>query len=202
MNLRSFSGAAERNRKPILEQLHALLPTTGTVLEIGSGSGQHAMFFSANLPHLQWQPSETGSQLEVLVANTKSTHAPRVLEPLKLDVLSDPWPTHAYAAAYSANTAHIMSWDTVIAMFAGVSGQLDVGTRFFLYGPFNIDHCFTSPGNAQFDAHLREEDSRMGIRDMQDIELLANKYQMQLERKLAMPANNFILVFLKVHRAC
>ena len=197
MTTRSFSSAAERNRQPILEQLYALLPTTGMVLEIGSGSGQHAVFFSAHLPHLLWQPSEMGPQLEALEVNIKAAGAVRVLPPLMLDVMNDPWPTQDYAAVYSANTAHIMPWEAVTAMFAGVSGRLVVGTRFCLYGPFNINHCYTSPGNAQFDAHLHEEDSRMGIRDMQDIELLANKHQMQLEQKLAMPANNFILVFLK-----
>jgi hypothetical protein len=116
---------------------------------------------------------------------------------LQLDVLFDPWPGCSYEGAYSANTAHIMSWDAVAAMFAGVAIHLQSSARFCLYGPFNIDNCFTSESNAQFDAGLRAKDLQMGIRDMAAIESLANLHQMQLEHKLAMPANNFILVFKK-----
>ena len=109
----------------------------------------------------------------------------------------DPWPGRSYEAAYSANTAHIMPWDAVVAMFAGVSAHLVPGARFCLYGPFNIDNCFTSESNAQFDAHLRSEDSNMGIRDVKAVQSLADLHRMQLEFQLAMPANNFLLVFKK-----
>ena len=193
-----FSSAAERNRQPILEVLRELLPGEGTVLEIGSGTGQHAVFFAQNLPGLTWQATDREENLAGLEARFLAEGNDRILPLLNLDVLSDPWPGRSYDAAYSANTAHIMSWEAVIAMFAGVGAHLVGGTRFCLYGPFNIDNRFTSPSNAQFDAHLREQDPQMGIRDMDAVENLANLHRMKLEQKVAMPANNFILVFQKM----
>jgi hypothetical protein len=193
-----YSAAAERNRQPILDQLVALMPTQGTVLEIGSGTGQHAVFFSQNLAQLVWQPSDREVNLSGLQACFSAHGSDRILPLLKLDVLDDPWPGCSYAAVYSANTAHIMPWDAVVAMFAGVAAHLLPGARFFLYGPFNIDDQFTSEGNEQFDARLRAEDSRRGIRDLAAIKGLASLYQMQLEQQIAMPANNFILVFSKL----
>lgn len=195
MNTLPHSSAAERNRQPILEQLQALLPASGTVLEIGSGTGQHAVFFSRHLPALLWQPSETRANLKALTVSIEAQGGQRMLPALCLDVLHDPWPGQAYGAAYSANTAHIMPWEAVVAMFAGVAGHLLAGARFCLYGPFNIDDSFTSPGNAQFDAQLRAENPCMGIRDLEAMTALAMQHQLQLEQKIAMPANNFILVF-------
>ena len=195
MNTIAFSSAAERNRQPILDQLRILFPQQGTILEIGSGTGQHAIFFTRNLPGLLWQPSDRSENLTGLEASFSVEGSERILPLLQLDVLHDPWPECSYAGVYSANTAHIMSWDAVVAMFTGVAVHLVPGARFCLYGPFNIDNRFTSESNAQFDAGLRAKDPQMGIRDMAAIESLANLHQMQLEHKLAMPANNFILVF-------
>lgn len=197
MNTIAFSSAAERNRQPILERLQVLFPRQGSVLEIGSGTGQHAVFFTQNLPGLLWQPSDREENLAGLEARFAAEGNQNILPPLKLDVIGDPWPGYSYDAAYSANTAHIMPWDAVIAMFAGIASHLQTHARFCLYGPFNIDNCFTSQSNANFDARLRAEDSRMGIRDMALIESLANLHHMPLEQKLDMPANNFILVFKK-----
>jgi len=197
MNTIPFSSAAERNRQPILDQLQDLLPHQGTVLEIGSGTGQHATFFTRKLPGLLWQPSDRQENLAGLEACFSVEGNERILSLLKLDVILDPWPGYSYDAAYSANTAHIMSWDAVVAMFAGVAAHLVTRARFCLYGPFNIDRCFTSDSNAQFDASLRAKDPQMGIRDVAAIESLANLHKMQLEHKLSMPANNFILVFNK-----
>ena len=192
-----YSDAAERNREPILQQLHDLLPDSGTVLEIGSGSGQHATFFARHLQGLHWQPTDRHENLSGLVSRLEVEGNARILSPLKLDVLSDPWPKCSYAAAYSANTAHIMSWQAVQAMFEGVARHLVDAARFCLYGPFNIDGAFTSSSNARFDVHLRATNPHMGIRDMSELESLANAQRMQLEKKIAMPANNFILVFVK-----
>jgi len=195
MTATPYSSAAERNRQPILEQLQVLLPREGTVLEIGSGTGQHAVFFSRNLPGLLWQPSDREENLAGLEACFAAEGNENILSPLKLDVISDPWPGRTYDAAYSANTAHIMPWEAVVAMFAGVAARLAPGGRFCLYGPFNIDDKFTSESNAQFDVQLRAGDANMGIRDMKVVESLANLHHMQLEQKITMPANNFILVF-------
>lgn len=196
-----YSSAAERNRQPILDVLRVLFPAEGTVLEVGSGTGQHAVFFSQNLPGLMWQPTDKEENLSGLETCFLAEGNERILPLLRLDVLSDPWPGRSYDAAYSANTAHIMPWEAVIAMFAGVAAHLVEGARFCLYGPFNIEDRFTSPSNAQFDAHLREQDPQMGIRDMAAVENLANLHHMRLEQKIAMPANNFILVFKKITSA-
>ena len=197
MNTIAFSSAAERNQKPILDQLRTLFPQQGTILEIGSGTGQHAVFFTRNMPGLLWQPSDRLENLAGLQARFSTEGNEHLLPLVQLDVITDPWPGSTYEGAFSANTAHIMSWEAVVAMFTGVAAHLLPGARFCLYGPFNIDNCFTSESNAQFDAGLCAKDSQMGIRDMAAIESLANLHQMQLEHKLAMPANNFILVFKK-----
>ena len=193
----AYSSAAERNRQPILEQLQTLLPEKGRVLEIGSGTGQHAVFFSQHLVNLQWQPSDRGANLDALRARFSEDANPRILPPLKLDVLSDSWPDQSYAAVYSANTAHIMSWRAVVAMFTGVATHLDKSGSFSLYGPFNINGCFTSESNARFDMQLRNGDPEMGVRDMAALESLAAAHHMYLDKSIAMPANNFILVFIR-----
>lgn len=167
------------------------------MLEIGSGTGQHAVFFTRKMPGLLWQPSDREENLAALKARFAANGDDNILPPLQLDVLRDAWPDYSCNAAFSANTAHIMSWEAVVAMFAGVASHLETDARFCLYGPFNVNNCFTSQSNAQFDARLRAEDSRMGIRDMTVIESLADLHHMPLEQKIAMPANNFILVFKK-----
>ena len=197
MSTLPFSAATERNRQPILEQLTDSLPKNGVVLEIGSGTGQHAVFFTRHLTEIQWQPSDRAENLPGLEHQFAVNGNPRINKPIKLDVLKDLWPEISYQAAFSANTAHIMSWEAVQAMFAGVANHLLCDARFWLYGPFNINGAYTSPGNEQFDASLRRQDPQMGIRDMCDVESLANGHQMYLEKKIAMPANNFVLVFIK-----
>lgn len=197
MNTAPFSSAAERNRQPILDQLRILFPQQATVLEIGSGTGQHAVFFTDNHPGLLWQPTDREENLAGLQARFAAEGNESILPPIKLDVLLDPWPEYSYDAAFSANTAHIMPWEAVVAMFAGIAVRLEPNARFCLYGPFNIDNCFTSQSNAHFDAQLRAGDSKMGIRDIAMIESLASTHEMPLENRIAMPANNFILVFKK-----
>jgi len=197
MNTIPYSSAAERNRQPILDQLQVLLPSQGTVLEIGSGTGQHAVYFSQNLPKLMWQPSDMDTNIPALEAQFTANGNPRILPILRLNVICDPWPGCSYEAIYSANTAHIMAWDVVVAMFAGVAAHLLPDGQFLLYGPFKIDNQFTSEGNEQFDARLRSDDPSRGIRDMAAIENLAILHRMQLQQQITMPANNFILEFKK-----
>lgn len=156
------------------------------------------MYFTRRMPGLLWQPTDRYENLAALNARFAEQGNESILPPLKLDVILDPWPDYAFDAAFSANTAHIMSWDAVVSMFAGVASHLESNARFCLYGPFNVNNQFTSQSNADFDARLRAEDSNMGIRDMTAIEPLASQHQMPLEQKLPMPANNFILVFKKL----
>ena len=173
------------------------MPEHGLVLEIGSGTGQHVVFLAEKMTGLMWQPSDREENLAGLEARFAIEGNDNILPPLRLDVLQDPWPGYSFDAAFSANTAHIMPWDAVVAMFAGVAAHLKTGSRFCLYGPFNVDNCFTSQSNAHFDAQLRAEDPEMGIRDTAMIESIAKRHRMPIENKLTMPANNFILVFKK-----
>lgn len=191
------SSAAERNSQPIFEQISQLFPATGKVLEIGSGTGQHAVYFCQRLPGLQWQPTDRADNLPGLKQQFTAAANPQILKPLALDVLHDEWPAGLFDAAYSANTSHIMPWEAVQATFAGVARALRPAALFCLYGPFNVNGEYTAESNAEFDKMLRAGGGGMGLRDVADIENLASGQQLILERKIAMPANNFILVFRK-----
>lgn len=197
MNSLPVSSAAERNKRPILEQLQRLLPANARVLEIGSGWGQHAVYFCSAMPGLDWQPSERGRELAIIEQRVAAEGGPGVRPPIALDVLGDPWPAGSFDAVYSANTAHIMPWEAVLAMLQGVSGCLRPGGLFALYGPFNIGGVYTAASNAAFDRNLRAQDAAMGIRDMEALEKVAASHQLQLKEQLPMPANNFLLVFRK-----
>lgn len=190
----AFSEACERNRQPILDALRTVLPAHGRVLEIGSGTGQHVVFFAAALRDLEWQPSDRAENLPDLRRRLQVEGGPNVRPAIELDVLG-PWPDGPFEAVYSSNTAHIMSWNEVCAMFAGVRRVLAPGGVFCLYGPFNEFGAFTAPSNAAFDSDLRSRDPQMGLRDIQDLESQARERQMMLVERFAMPANNQLLVF-------
>lgn len=191
-----FAPASERNKQPILEVLERELPSSGLVLEIGSGTGQHVVHFSAHLPKLQWQPSEQASNLPGLQSRLDQQSGKNVLPAIKLDV-ADSWPEIEVSAIFSANTAHIMSWPEVVCMFDGVAAVLKPWGVFCLYGPFNENGAFTSASNQQFDQQLRSQKPSMGLRDVAELENLARERQMFLQKQVAMPANNQILVFHK-----
>lgn len=197
MNSLPVSAAAERNKGPILEQLQRLLPANARVLEIGSGWAQHAVYFCSVMPGLEWQPSERGGELAAIEERLAAEGGPGIRPPIALDVLEDPWPAGPFDAVYSANTAHIMPWEAVLAMLQGVAGCLRAGGLLALYGPFNIGRAYTAASNAAFDRNLRAQDPAMGIRDMEALEKAAASHQLQLEEQLPMPANNFLLVFRK-----
>lgn len=190
-----FAPASERNKQPILDYLLELLPARGRLLELGAGTGQHAVYFAPRFPGLEWQTSECASEIPGLAARLEREGWPNLPPPLELDVLRDQWPRGPFAAAYSANTAHIMGWDAVCAMFAGVGSLLVHGGRFCLYGPFNRNGEFTAPSNEKFHQRLQAGDASMGLRDTAALETLAGDHQMILEQDIEMPANNRILVF-------
>jgi cyclopropane fatty-acyl-phospholipid synthase-like methyltransferase len=192
-----FVAPSERNKHPILEQLREVLPEDARVFEIGSGWAQHAIHFCKAMPGLRWQPSEKANSLSDLTVQLKSAAVAGISDPLELNVLEDPWPEQEFDAAYSANTAHIMSWAAVTAMFTGVGAVLIKGGLFCLYGPFNMNGDFTSEGNRDFDDRLRSRNPDMGIRDIRALETLAGSHQMLLQQSISMPANNFLLVFQK-----
>jgi hypothetical protein len=196
MKVLPYSEACERNKSPIREALADYLPGTGCVLEIGSCSGQHVEFFAPAFPHLNWQPSDRLEYFQGLNARVTLAGVPTILDPIELDVMHS-WPDRVYDAVYSANTAHIMSWSAVEAMFAGVGCHLAPGGVFCLYGPFIEEGGEPSPSNVVFDRNLRARDPVMGVRKLAELEKLAEGSQLGLIEKRRMPANNLMLVFRK-----
>lgn len=189
-----FAEACERNKTPILEALLPLLPARGHVLEIGSGTGQHVVHFAPRCARLCWQPSDRAEYLAGLNARIRAEGPPNILPAIELDVFGA-WPDREYAAVYSSNTAHIMSWPAVCATFAGVGRRLAGGGPFCLYGPFNDGGTYTSNSNEEFDRALRTRDPEMGLRDVEALDALGREHQMVLQQRIAMPANNQLLVF-------
>ncbi|HUQ76276.1 MAG TPA: DUF938 domain-containing protein [Burkholderiales bacterium] len=192
--MKSCSEACERNRDPILDVLKRVFAGRTRVLEIGSGTGQHAAYFAPALQHLSWQPTDIADNLPSIRAWAADAAASNLLEPLELDV-DQPFPVVDADAAFSANTSHIMSWPQVERMFAGLGRMLPPGGLFVLYGPFNYGGKPTSESNARFDVSLRRRDPASGLRDAQAITELAASHGMVLQEDNAMPANNRLLVF-------
>ena len=192
-----FSDACERNKEHILGVLRQVLARSQRVLEIGSGTGQHAVFFAAALPHLRWQTSDLAIHHPGIQAWIRASGLANVLAPCILDVDAPVWPVQEMDAIFSANTVHIIAWPQVENLFHGVGRTLQAHGVFCLYGPFNYRGEFTSASNAQFDAWLKQRDARSGIRDFEALDGLAQQHGMVLQDDYAMPANNRILVWRK-----
>ena len=190
-----FSQACENNQAPILEKLREIMDTPGVVLEIGTLTGQHAVHFAQALSHLQWQPSDHPDSCDISRPRLEQAALPNILPPMALDVSSADWPDIAFDAVFSANTAHIMAWPEVEAMFQHIGARLPAGGVFCLYGPFNESGEYSSDSNRRFDEHLRKQAPHMGIRDLDDLIGLAESANLRLEKNHAMPANNRLLVF-------
>lgn len=193
--MKQFSEACERNREPILSVLKTALADKSRVLEIGSGTGQHAVYFARHMPHLAWQTSDLKTNHASILAWQAEAGLDNVLPPLELNV-DGAWPSQTFDAVFTANTCHIMAWPEVEAMFAGVRNVLTPGGLFILYGPFNYGGEFTSPSNQRFHEYLQAQASHMGIRDIAAIQKLAEG-SMNLLDDHEMPANNRLLVFGK-----
>lgn len=193
--MKPFAEACEQNKGPILEVLREVFAEVHGVLEIGSGTGQHAVYFPAMLPHLQWQPSDRAENLPGIELWRTEAGLANVAPALELDVTREPWPVSAVDAVFSANTAHIMAMAAVEDMFAGVGRVLGPGGVFALYGPFSYGGRHTSDSNVRFDQWLRERDPAMGIRDFDDLERLAAAAGLTLLRDYEMPVNNRTLVW-------
>lgn len=164
------------------------------MLEIGAGTGQHARYFAERLPGWSWQPTDHPDAMARLNAGLAGAAAKNLKPPMPLDVTGD-WPEARWDAVYSANTAHIMSWPAVRAMFAGAAAALDPGGLLVLYGPFRIGGRHHADSNAAFDADLRSRPGDMGIRDLDDLDTLASSSGLERIAELRMPANNHVLVF-------
>lgn len=188
--------AAERNRRSILGVLRYEFRDLSAVLEIGSGTGQHAVYFSEQLPHLRWQSSDVVDNHAAIRAWLDDADLPSSAAPLDLDVLSA-GPVIGFDGVFSANTAHIMSVAAVEKMFSLVSMTLPKGGVFALYGPFRQDGKFNAASNAEFHRSLRRGNPEMGIRRLEELDAMAQAGQMRRRRLYAMPANNHIAVWIK-----
>lgn len=198
LNLRQHAPSAERNREPILAVLERVLPATGTVLEIASGTGQHAIHFAAALPHLVWQPSDLDDEARASIAAwTAHSVLANVLPPLALDVRGASWGIEAAAAIVCINMIHISPWASAQALIGGAGRLLGPGGVLFLYGPYRRGGAHTAPTNAAFDEQLQRRNPAWGVRNMEDVMALADAAGFDADEPIDMPANNFSLVFRK-----
>lgn len=186
-----------RNQRPILDVLGQFLPKNARVLEIGSGTGQHAAYMTEHLPGICWQPTEMSERLDEITLWQQHCNRAGFLPPLELDVCQDIWPARDFDAVFSANVVHFVSWPEVERLFVGVARCLNAGGLLMLYGPYNYDGQFTSEGNIALDGWLRERNPESGIKDFEQVLLLARKHHLHLRADEEMPSNNRMLVFQK-----
>ena len=193
-----FSEACERNKGPILEVLRAALAQRTQVLEIGSGTGQHAVYFAAHLTHLIWHPTEQLAYLADLASRVKQEGTRNLRPPTVLDVRQNVWPLRSVDAIYSANTLHIMGWAEVEAMFRGIDAVLSPHGVACIYGPFRYAGSYTSESNRDFDLMLKERDPLSGLRDLTELGALAGRHALKLRVDHDLPANNRLLEFVRL----
>jgi cyclopropane fatty-acyl-phospholipid synthase-like methyltransferase len=189
MSDKPYSPASERNREPILAVLRRWFADRQRVLEIGSGTGQHAVHFATAMPHLVWQSSDRAENLPGIRNWLDEAALPNTPSPLEFDVTGT-WPSDRYDAIFSANTLHIMSWPEVEQLFAKLPAVTTADACLAIYGPFNIEGQFTSDSNASFDRDLKMRGVHMGIRDVAAVDALAAAAGFDLVEDIAMPANN------------
>jgi SAM-dependent methyltransferase len=185
-----------RNRDPILDVLRRVLPPEGLVLEVASGSGEHAFYFAQNLPALDWQPTDPGPEaLASVAAHRTDAGLPNLLPPLRLDVTAAHWPVARADAVICCNMIHIAPWAACEGLVAGAARVLPAGGLLYLYGPYKIGGRHTAPTNAAFDADLRARNAAWGIRNLDDVAALAEQCGFALAETVPMPANNLSVIF-------
>lgn len=199
--MKPYSEACEQNKDPILTVLREVFADRKNILEIGSGTGQHAVYFGLNLPYLIWQTSDLRENHADIHAWLAEAALPNVLAPLDLDVARSDWPIGRVDGVFSANCVHIMAWTLVEKMFAGVGRVLGPGGVLCLYGPFNYGGTYTSASNARFDAWLKARDPLSGVRNFEDVDDLARAQGLHLVHDYIMPVNNHTLVWKKTNPA-
>ena len=188
-----------RNREPILAVLRDVLKDVGTVLEIASGTGEHAVYFSAAMPHLTWQPTDQDPQaLKSIAAHRRASGLDNVLEPLVLDASSANWPLETADAIVAINMVHISPWRATVGLMAGAGRILPPGGILYLYGAYKENGAHTAPNNEAFDRDLRRRNPEWGVRDLEDVVELARIHGLELTAKVPMPANNLSLIFRSV----
>ena len=190
--------APERNKQPILSVLRRVLPERGTLLELASGTGQHASYFAQQLPDWTLQPSDLeATNLASISAWVRDSALPNLREPLRLDVCNDAWGVSPVDAIYNANLIHIAPWETAVGLLRGAARQLLPHGVLVLYGPYRIAGQHTAPSNQSFDEDLRRRDPRFGVRDLEAVVGLAAQHGLELRERVEMPANNQTLVLLR-----
>ncbi len=190
-----YSPAAEKNKTPILEELRERLAPTARVLEVGSGSGQHALHFTEALPELRWQPTEHPAVMPALEANLGAAGREAILPPLALDLAADSWPIGPFDAVYAANVMHIVSVPLGEALLRGAASVLGEGGQLLLYGPYRFGGAFTTESNAEFDQWLKARDPASGVRDFEAVAAAAEAVGLVFADNRAMPSNNQLLCF-------
>lgn len=196
---RLHAPAALRNREPILDVLRQVLPARGDVLELASGTGQHAVFFARALAPLRWIPSDVDdAALASIAAYAGEAGVDNLADPVRIDLLEPSWPVRRADAVVAINVIHISPWEATLGLFEGAARVLTSGAPLVTYGPYTIDGAHTAPSNEAFDASLRARDARWGLRDIAALEEVASAHGLALERREAMPANNFSLVFRRL----
>jgi cyclopropane fatty-acyl-phospholipid synthase-like methyltransferase len=195
--MKPFAESSVENRQPIFNVIEPLLQDCQTLLEIGSGTGQHAVYFSQSLPHLTWQCSDLKHNHAGINMWIDESGLENVKAPIELDTLNSDWPDQSFDAVFSANTVHIMDWNMVQGLFAGLAQVMNVGGRFLLYGPFNYNGQYSSESNARFDQWLKERDPGSGIKDFEKLDQLAKEAGLKLVNDYEMPVNNRLLYWQK-----
>jgi uncharacterized protein DUF938 len=202
MGARRSAAATARNREPILGVLRRVLPPAGLVLEIASGTGEHACFFAGALPALTWQPTDLDEDNRASIAAWRQEAAlPNLLPPLALDATADAWPVPRANAIVNINMIHIAPWAACEGLMRGAARTLAVGAPLYLYGPFRRGGRHTAPSNEAFDAGLRARDERWGVRDLDEVAAVAAAAGLALDEVVEMPSNNLSVVFRHILRA-
>ncbi len=196
--MKPFAESSEQNKIPIFTGLKRYFSKIKTVLEIGSGTGQHAVFFAEQFPQLNWTTSDQAEYLTGIQVWLDESPQTNIEGPLLLDVNVKDWPVKHTDAVFSANTVHIMGWSSVENMFSGIGRILKADGYFCLYGPFNYGGEFSSESNARFDEWLKQRDAVSGVRDFEALQILAENAGLDLIEDIKMPANNRILVWQKI----
>ena len=193
---RLFSPSTERNRTHILPILRRLLPDAAEVLEVGSGTGEHAVYFCAHIPGLRWQPTDADpGAMDSVLAWIAHSGLPAIAMPLKLDLNSACWPVHHADAIVAINVLHYTPWSSTEALFCGAARVLAGNGIVFCYGPYRRGNTHTAPSNLAFDEWLHSIDPRFGVRDLEAVEAEARKHDFRLDEIVEMPSNNLSLVF-------
>ncbi|MBW2274383.1 MAG: DUF938 domain-containing protein [Deltaproteobacteria bacterium] len=195
---RQSAPATTRNRQPILDVMRRAFPKEGLVLEIASGTGEHAAFFSASFPELVWQPSDASAGALASIEAWRDEGSANLRTPIALDVRDDSWPVTEAQVVVNINMIHISPWEACCGLMRGAGQALGPGGLLLTYGPYRLGGRHTAPSNESFDASLRERDPEWGVRDLDAVVTEAEQHGLALREKVAMPANNFTLLFVKV----